>query len=42
MLPIRATQWGSPVFGGGDVITAEIKEIVDLIVGREKLLCLTG
>ena len=33
---------GSPVFGGGDVITAEIKEIVDLIVGREKLLCLTG
>jgi hypothetical protein len=33
---------GSPVFGGGDVITAEIKEVVDLIVGREETLCLAG
>ena len=33
---------GSPVFGGGDVIAAEIEEVVDLIMGREEPLCLAG
>jgi hypothetical protein len=30
------------VFGGGDVIAAERKEVVDLIMSREKPLCLAG
>ena len=30
------------VLGGGDVIAAEVEEIVDLIVGREEPWCLAG
>jgi hypothetical protein len=31
-----------PVLGGGDVIAAEVEEVVDLVVGREKPLRLAG
>ena len=27
---------------GGDVVTAEMKEVIDLVVGGEETLCLAG
>ena len=30
------------VFGGGDVLAAERKEVVDLVMRREEPLCLAG
>ena len=33
---------GGSVLGGGEVIAAEIKEVVDMVVSREKPLCLAS
>jgi hypothetical protein len=33
---------GAPVLGGGEVIAAEVKEVVDMVVGREEPLHLAG
>jgi hypothetical protein len=33
---------GSPVLGGGEVIAAEVEEVVDLIMSREEALHLTS
>ena len=33
---------GGLILAGGDVIAAEVEEVVDLIVGREEALGLTG
>jgi hypothetical protein len=33
---------GSSILGGGDVLAAERKEVVDLIMRREEPLCLAG
>ena len=33
---------GSSILGAREVIATEVKEVVDLIVGREETLCLPG
>src|SRR4051812_3362844 len=33
---------GGSILGGGKVIAAEVEEVVDPVVGREKTLCLPG
>jgi hypothetical protein len=33
---------GGSILAGGKVIAAEMKEVVDLIVGRGEALCLAG
>ena len=33
---------GSSILDGGKAIAAEMKEVADLIVGREETLCLAG
>ena len=33
---------GGSILIGGDMVAAEIEEVVDLIVGGEKTLCLAG
>src|SRR4051812_47810511 len=39
---IEGLRAGGSVRGGGDVLAAERKEVVDLIMGREEPLCLAG
>jgi len=34
--------YGKSVFGGGDVIAAEVEEFADLVVGAKEVLCLAG
>ena len=33
---------GGSILDGGDVVAAEVEEIVDLVVSREEALCLAG